>query len=118
MRRTTKLLIALAVSVALWGCALRSPSISDLQHNPMRYHDRTVTVNGVVTSSWGLPLLPFGAYRVADGTGEVLVLSQGRRTPTRGAQVRVRGRVNEFGVIGGRALGLHIREHRLDVRRR
>ncbi len=50
-------------------------------------------------------------------TGEVTVLSQGSRMPTRGAHVRVRGKVSEFGVFGGRALGLHMREESLYVKR-
>jgi hypothetical protein len=45
------------------------------------------------------------------------VLSQGSRTPTRGARVRVKGRVNELGVVGGNAIGLHLREENLYVKR-
>ena len=99
-------------------CALRNPHIADLQRNPGRYQDRTVSIDGVVTSSWGMPLVPFRLYKVDDGTGEVTVLSQGTRTPTRGARVRVKGRVNEVAVFGGQALGLHLREEDLDVQRR
>ena len=108
-----------ALAVAVSGCAvaLRSPSISELQRHPGRYQDHTVSVSGVVTTSWGLPLVPFRVYRVDDGTGEVTVLSQGTRTPARGERVRVRGRVNEVSVLGGQALGLHLREESLYVRR-
>jgi len=45
------------------------------------------------------------------------VLSQGSRIPTRGARVRVRGKVGEVGVLGGRALGLHLQERSLRIRR-
>jgi hypothetical protein len=93
-------------------------SIAELQHNPSRYYNRSVRIDGVVTSSWGVPLVPFRMYKVDDGTGEVTVLSQGRRTPTRGAHVRVKGRVNEVAVFGGQAVGLHLREEDLDVKRR
>ena len=41
-----------------------------------------VAVDGVVTSSWGMPLVPYKFYKVDDGTGEVTVLSQSGRTPT------------------------------------
>jgi hypothetical protein len=101
------------------GCALSlgHPSISQLQRNPARYQDRTVNVDGVVTTSWGVPFVPFKLYRIADGTGEVTVLSQAPWTPTRGTRVRVRGRVDDFAVIGGRSLGLHLREEHLRVRR-
>ena len=111
---------AMAVfALVVSGCAvaLRSPNISELQHHPGRYQDRTVSVSGVVTTSWGLPLVPFRLYKVDDGTGEVTVLSQGARTPARGERVRVRGRVNEVAVFGGQALGLHLREESLYVRR-
>jgi hypothetical protein len=113
--RTPTLLVAL-FSVALLGaCALRSPSISEVQSNPGHYVDRTVTVTGVVTSSWGIPLVPYKMYRVGDGSAEILVISDGRRTPTRGARVRVRGEVEEFAVFGGRSVGLHLREKNLKV---
>ena len=114
---------ALAVVVSGCAVALRSPSISELQRHPGRYQDHTVSVSGVVTTSWGLPLVPFRMYKVDDGTGkgvftgEVSVLSQGTRTPARGERVRVRGRVNEVAVFGGQALGLHLREESLYVRR-
>ena len=97
------------------ACALRAPNIADLQHNPGRYQDRSVRIDGVVTSSWGVPLVPFRLYKVDDGTGEVTVISQGARTPTRGAHVHVKGRVNEVAVFGGQSIGLHIREKDLDI---
>jgi hypothetical protein len=100
------------------ACALRAPNIADLQRNPGRYHDRSVRIDGVVTTSWGIPLVPFRFYKVDDGTGEVTVFSQGTRTPTRGARVHVKGRVSELAVFGGQSFGLHIREEDLDVRRR
>ena len=100
------------------ACALRSPQISELHRNPGRFQDRTVSIDGVVTSSWGVPLVPFRFYRVDDGTGELTVLSQGGgRTPTKGARVRVKGEVNDVAVFGGQALGIHLREKDLDIRR-
>jgi hypothetical protein len=114
-----KLTLVLALASVLSACALHNPNISDLQRNPGRYQDRSVNIRGVVTNSWGLPLVPFRFYRVDDGTGEVTVLSQGvGRTPTKGARVHVKGRVNEVGVFGGQALGLHLREQDLDIKGR
>ncbi len=75
--------LALALVTSLSACAtFRTPSISQLQSNPGRYVDKDVTVEGVVTSSWGIPLVPFKAYRVSDGSGEILVLSDNSRTPS------------------------------------
>jgi hypothetical protein len=97
--------------------SLRNPNISDLRQHPGRYQDRTVSINGVVTSSWGLPLVPFRFYKVDDGTGEVTVLSESSRMPAKGEHVRVKGRVQEVAVLGGRPLGLHLRERDLYVKR-
>ena len=114
-----RLLLTTLIAAFATGCAmsLRSPNISDIQSHPGRYQDRTVSVNGVVTSSWGVPLVPFRFYKVDDGTGEVTVLSQGSRMPAKGEHVRVKGRVQEVAVLGGRPLGLHLREESLYVKR-
>jgi hypothetical protein len=121
MLRSTALrsLAVVALATMLGGCALslRNPDIADLQRHPGRYQDRTVSVSGVVTSSWGVPLVPFRFYKIDDGTGEVTVLSQSARMPATGERVRVRGRVQDVAMFGGRAVGLHLREEDLYVRR-
>jgi hypothetical protein len=121
MLRSTALrsLAVVALATTLGGCALslRNPDIADLQRHPGRYQDRTVSVSGVVTSSWGVPLVPFRFYKVDDGTGQVTVLSQSSRMPATGERVRVRGRVQDVAMFGGRAVGLHLREEDLYVRR-
>lgn len=111
--------LAVLMALLLGGCALvtRHPSIAELHHDSGRYYDKRVAVEGEVTSSWGLPLLPYGLYKVTDGTGEVTVVSRGGRTPARGARVRVTGKVGELAVLSGRPLGLHIREDDLDYKR-
>ena len=114
--RLSSVLVALTVLTTA-SCAMRSPSIADLQYNPGRYYNRSVNVEGVVTSSWGLPLVPLKIYKVGDSSGEVTVVSAGSRVPPRGARVRVKGKVTEFGTFGGRAMGLHLREQSLHVLR-
>jgi len=110
---------AAGFAVALTGCALslRNPDISELQRHPGRYQDRIVSVSGVVTNSWGVPLVPFRFYKVDDGTGELTILSQSSRMPARGERVRVRGRVQDVAMLGGRAVGLHLEEEDLYVKR-
>lgn len=116
----TRTLAVVALVSALSGCALvvRQTQVADLKYNPGRYYDKTIAVDGVVTSSWGLPLVPYKFYKVDDGTGEVTVLSQNGRTPTKGARVRVRGKVSEVASFGGQAVGLHLRETDLDFKGR
>jgi hypothetical protein len=115
-----KRLVAVTALVGMSSaCALslRNPDIADLQRHPGRYTNHTVSVSGVVTSSWGVPLIPYRMYKVDDGTGEVTVLSQSSRMPAKGERVRVKGRVEDVAMFGGRALGLHIREEGLYVKR-
>ena len=109
---------ALILTFAIAGCAVRRPSIAEIKYNPARYQDRNVSVEGVVTSSWGVPLVPFKMYKVDDGTGEVTVVANNGRTPTKGSRVRVKGRVSDVATFGGQAVGLHIQQEDVDFRRR
>jgi hypothetical protein len=102
--------------VLLAGCATGHPKIADLKYNPGKYQNRTVTVDGVVTSSWAVPMVPFKLYKVDDGSGEVTVLANDGRAPTKGAKVSVKGRVNEFGTFGGQSLGLHLKQESMKFR--
>ena len=106
--------IAVALFAAFTAACASGASVGQLKTNPGRYIDKDVTVHGTVTSSWGIPLVPFKMYQVDDGTGEILVLSDDDRVPSRGARVRVTGKVSEFAVFGGRSIGLHLRESDLD----
>jgi len=108
LRTLTPLVFAAAL---LSGCALSGhPKIADIKHDPGRYQNHTVTVDGVVTSSWGGPLVPVKLYRVDDGTGEVTVVAHDGRTPTKGARVSVKGRVNEIATFGSQSVGLHLEQ--------
>ena len=120
MRNTVvRTLTALVLAATLSGCALavRRTSVAELKYNPARYEDKTVSIEGVVTSSWGIPLMPYQLYKVDDGTGEVTVVSQGGRTPAKGARVKVKGRVNDVATLGGRPIGLHLQERDIDFKR-
>lgn len=110
-------MLTLTLGATACAVSLRNPRIADLRDNPGRYQHHSVSIDGVVTTAWSVPLVPFRLYKVDDGTGEVTVLSQGSRMPTRGAHVRVRGRVDDVGVFGGQAIGLHLREQQLYVKR-
>jgi hypothetical protein len=117
-KHLSRLALIAALSALVSGCALNSPSISELKSNPGRYYDRTVSIDGVVTDSWGTAVLPFGMYKVDDGTGEVTVLaSNSRRRPSPGSRVHVKGKVNEVANFGRQSVGLHLREEKLDIRR-
>jgi hypothetical protein len=113
MTRASRLFVAALFAGFTAACA-SGASVGQLKTNPGRYVDKNVTVHGTVTSSWGIPLVPFKMFQVDDGTGEILVVSDDNRVPSRGARVRVTGKVSEFAVFGGRSIGLHLRERDLD----
>jgi hypothetical protein len=120
MKTISRAAVALSLAMMLSACAgiLRRPDIADVQRNAGHYADRTVTLDGTVTSSWGVPLVPFKMYKVDDGTGEMTVLSRGGvRTPVKGSHVKVKGVVRDVAVFGGIPLGLHLEERDLDIKR-
>src|SRR5512145_349414 len=113
MNRGSRFFVA-AVFAAFTAACATGASIGQVKTTPGRYVDKNVTVHGTVTSSWGIPLVPVKMFQVDDGTGEILVVSDDARVPSRGARVRVTGKVGEFAMFGGRSIGLHLRESDLD----
>ena len=116
-RSIIRLVAPLALLVMLSGCALHRPSVAELKYNPGRYQNKTVSIDGIVTSSWGVPLMPFKLYKLDDGTGEMTVVAQGGRVPTKGAHVRVKGRVSDIATFGGQSVGLHIEQTGINFKR-
>ncbi len=108
--------LVLAAALLMVSCAARGVRIAELKDQPSRYDRRTVSITGGVTSSWGVPLAPLQVYNVDDGSGEITVVSRGSRSPTKGARVRVKGKVSEVAVFGGRSIGLHITEDDRSIR--
>lgn len=108
--------VALLSAFLITGCAARGVRIAELKDQPTKYDNKSVSITGTVTNSWGIPLLPYQLYNVDDGTGEITVLSQSGRAPARGTRVQVRGKINEFATFGGRSVGLHIQEQDRKIR--
>ena len=110
MSKAPRLVLALLGALLISGCAARSVHVAQLKDQPARYYNKTVSVNGVVTRSWGVPLVPFQFYSVDDGTGQITVIGHSGRVPSTGTRVNVKGRVNEVASFGGQSLGLHLDE--------
>lgn len=117
MQMASRLSIALVGALLISGCAARGVRIADLRDQPGRYDNKSVSVSGTVTDSWGVPLVPFQMYRVDDGSGEITVVSSSSRPPSKGQQVKVKGRVSEVATLAGRSVGLHIEEQDRSTRR-
>jgi len=79
MAKAPRLVLALLGAVLISGCAARGVHVAQLKDQPGRYYNKSVSVNGVVTRSWGLPLVPFQFYSVDDGTGQITVIGHSGR---------------------------------------
>ena len=114
MRHFKTFLSLFLVAAFLAGCAI-STHVANIRQRPARFQDRSVTVEGRVTDLWSVPLVPMKFYRVDDGTGDIVVVSNSSRVPRRGDQVRVTGRVESVGAFGGQSVGLHLEQEHLSI---
>ena len=110
MKTISRVSLALVAALLITGCAARGVRIAELKDQPAKYDDKSVSISGTVTRSWGIPLVPFQLYNVDDGSGEITVVSNSGRTPTTGSRVTVKGKVSEVAVFAGRSIGLHLQE--------
>ena len=101
----------IVVGVWLAGCV--STRIARINADPSRYVNRTVRVDGRVTTSVGL--LGTGGYQVDDGSGRIYVVSR-TGVPSGGSHVVVTGTVIGGAQILGRTVGTAIREDHHKVR--
>ena len=114
MKQTLAVIVLTALVAA--GCAARGVRVAELKDQPGKYGTKSVSVTGVVTSSWGIPLMPFQLYNIDDGSGEITVLSRTGGALTKGTRVQVKGKINQFANFGGRSVGLHIQEEDRKIR--
>jgi hypothetical protein len=105
--------IVLATTV-IGGCAATTRHIADIKQYPARYEQRTVTIKGRVTQSFGASMSPVTYYKVNDGTGEMTVFANGPAPPT-GSMVKVEGRVSQVAAFGSRSFGLHLQQEHVNV---
>jgi hypothetical protein len=116
MVKAPRFVLALLGALLISGCAARSVHVAQLKDQPTKYYNKSVTVNGVVTRSWGVPLVPFQFYSVDDGTGQITVIGHSGRVPSTGTRVNVKGRVQELAAFGGQSLGLHLDEEKRKIK--
>jgi hypothetical protein len=98
--RSTALTVLALLALASGACATRS--VNQILADPSRYRDREVRVSGSVVESYSFASR--GAYKIADGTGQLWVVSD-RGVPRKGARVTVKGTIREgfnLGSLGDR----------------
>lgn len=100
MGKGTRLLALGTICVALaalTACASVRP-IGRLLDDPYRFDGKVVRIEGEVVDAAGA--LGYGAYRVDDGTGTLVIVSDGGGVPRKGARVRVAGRFQPLLTVG------------------
>ena len=111
---TKAILLSLVVLIGLFAAACpERVSIADIEANPSKYQNKEVAVAGVVQDSYGLniPLTSVrgGVYKVSDGTGSIWVVTEDS-VPAKGAQVGVRGKIQNGLNWKGKNYGLVLME--------
>ena len=95
------------VAVLLLTACPSQTTISKINADPARYHNKEVAIVGTVRDSYGA--VGQGAYEIDDGTGRLWVVTK-RGVPSRGARVGVKGHVYTGFNFGGRNYGTVLEE--------
>ena len=103
---------AFAAALLLLAACSSTMSIGKLLDDPARYDGKQVRIEGRVTR--GVGLLGRGAYEVADGTGELPVVSQLVGAPREGARVGVEGIFRSVFTFGDRSGAVLLERSRFD----
>jgi RecJ-like exonuclease len=111
-QRWLVLMAVLLLSLVVSACP-KQTTIAQINQDPAEFRDREVALRGEVVNSFGA--LGPGAYEVDDGTGRIWVITD-RGVPSRGARVRLVGRVTSGVTVAGRTFGNVIRERDRELR--
>lgn len=97
----------LTVLVLLTAACPQRETISRINGDPARYHNKEVSIAGTVTDSYGV--LGTGVYQVEDETGKLLVVTR-RGTPSRGARIVAKGYIRTGFSLSGKSYGTVLEE--------
>ena len=109
-----KVTVILLVASAIFLAACPSQvTIGKILADPHGYQDKEVVVKANVVTGFGG--LGRGVYEIEDGTGHIFVLSE-HGIPSRGAHIRLHGRVVNAFTFAGQNFATAIREieHKAD----
>lgn len=121
-RKSIVFLIGLIVSLSVVaGVGAKRRSIADIEANPTKYQNKTVTIVGIVRDSDGISIpiigISGGCYKIDDGTGSIWVCTE-KGVPTKGAELKVKGKLQTGAVYKGKNYGLMIIEKDRDYRKK
>jgi hypothetical protein len=113
--RTKSILMILILAATLLASACPSRvSIGKILANPTKYSEKDVVITGRVTNSFGISMIG-GIYKIDDGTGSIWVLTS-KGVPSKGAEVGLKGKVQDGLNYGGKPYGLGVVEEERKVR--
>ena len=109
MKNFYLLSLVLLIGILAVACPQRT-SIADIEDNPSKYYDKDVAIAGTVKDSYGLsiPIVKNGEggiYKVDDGSGSIWVITK-RNVPTKGAQLGIKGKIQNGVNYNGKNYGL------------
>lgn len=107
--RTFLIVLTLSIALLATACPERT-SISKIESDPGRYANKEVAVAGTVQTAYGanIPFIKYGSgglYKIDDGTGSIWVATQ-KSVPSKGAQLGVKGKIQNGMTINGKNYGL------------
>ena len=104
--------VILLAGILLTACPKRT-SIADIEANPSKFYDKEVAIAGTVQNSYGVSIPVInqqgGIYKIDDGTGSIWVMTQ-RSVPGKGAQLGVKGKIQNGVNYNGKNYGLVLME--------
>jgi cytochrome c-type biogenesis protein CcmE len=110
MRRIVSASALLILALLLAACLGRaSTKIGDIQENPEKYENKTITVKGTVGTVTKLPGMEEGFYELSDDTGQITVTTRGT-LPAEGSKRVVRGTIQSQFKLFGKSFSWVIRE--------
>lgn len=112
-KKTILITFALVLAIFATGCPDRV-NIGKIQANPSKYSNKEVVIAGRVTNSFGIALIG-GIYKLEDSTGSIWVVTN-KGVPSKGAEVGLKGRVQEGLNYSGRNYGLGVVEQERRVK--
>lgn len=123
MKTATRAIIislVLITGMLTLACPERT-SIADIEANPSKFNNKKVAIAGTVTNSYGANI-PFtsirgGVYKIDDGTGTLWIMTK-NSVPSKGAQLGVKGKIQNGLSFGGKNYGLGMMENDRRVKKK
>ena len=108
--RSMLVLVLLGIAALMLGCKADTTPIKTLLDDPSRFDRQTVRIAGEVKEAAGA--MGYGAYRVDDGTGSILVVAKASGAPRTGAQVGVEGKFRSAFTLGSESAAVVMEDKR------